>query len=220
MEKVYENNNILYKILSCLLIALYLIMCLYGSTVFAADDGYYKTFSFDVDDVKYNISANFPIDSNYYVLIRRTYDDNKVGEYGMAISNSPLYYQKEAQYSKACLKTIDNTKIYYVNFDLSDETNLKFSTSDFKNDRDNIGAWDTFDILYSFSDIYASDNADELVFQGASQELAGVTIPEIQSAKEIPQAIIKTMKVVLPVGLVILGIGLVIYLIKSVILRM
>ena len=60
-----------------------------------------------------------------------------------------------------------------------------------------------------------------MVFQGASQEeLAGVTIPAIQSAEEIPQAIIKAMKVVIPVGLVILGIGLVIYLIKSVILRM
>lgn len=70
-------------------------------------------------------------------------------------------------------------------------------------------------IIYSSKDIY-NINGSDVFFQVPVQ---GVVVPALGEAKELPKAIVETLKIIIPVGLVILGIGFVIYLIKSVILR-
>ena len=65
------------------------------------------------------------------------------------------------------------------------------------------------------SDIVYSSNSASF-FQEPVQE---VVVPALGEVKELPKAIVETLKIIIPVGLVILGIGFVIYLIKSVILR-
>ena len=215
MEKVYENNNILFKILPCLLISMYAIMCLYGSTV-CAYDVTYKDNTYTLNDEISNFKYIATVQVNNYVCILCSekpfvfYVDgtdgggNKIWRIGFPDTDDRFYYK--------LVWWTDVSKI--PSYTLSDFTETKVSTSIFsipQNWTEENHASSSFDL---------KDTDGNVVFQGASLELAGVTIPAIQSAEEIPQAIIKTMKVVIPVGLVILGIGLVIYLTKSVILRM
>lgn len=215
MEKVFENNNnSLFKILPCLLIAMYAIMCLFGSTVCATDvtvDGNTYSLSDEISSFKY--LATFK-DGNYFYIICADkpfvfYSGGEDGGgytiwyIGFPNRDSTLYYKSVwfTDFSEIPSYTLSD-------FDKTDACSSPFSRPE-KWTKEN--ATSNFDIK----------NVDgDVVFQGASPELAGVTISAIQSAEEIPQAIIKTMKVVIPVGLLILGIGLVIYLIKSVILRM
>lgn len=232
MEKVYGNNNILFKILPCLLIAMYVIMCLFGSSVQAADQTITISTSFTDDfevpappsDYYYAIITHKRNDSTYVCYIFTSLSKiNFVSNDGTKFtfsSDSPIGSPSFSCGSSAALIS------YLKDYNYEDSRKFLTTASDsYKNQ--------TIDLFFNSSGTLAKDikmqsncmkceyNSDnELVFQEASLELAGVTIPAIQSSEEIPQAIIKTMKVVIPVGLVILGIGLVIYLTKSVILRM
>ncbi len=215
MEKVYENNNILFKILPCLLIALYLIMCLFGSTVCAYDVTYNdNTYTLNDEISNFKYIATIQLDNYVYILC----------------SDNPFVFFTEDTYSDGSpIWRIGypehDSKFYYISVWWTNISKIpSYTLSDFS---ETIACSSTFSIPknwteanHATSSFDLKDKDGNVVFQGASPELAGVTIPAIQSAEEIPQAIIKTMKVVIPVGLVILGIGLVIYLIKSVILRM
>lgn len=241
MEKVYGNNNILFKILPCLLIAMYAVMCLFGSTVCAADNEDIKTVYCELLDhnfeLKYNIFNNNNIK---YMLItsNQSYNKDTLVKFDFIIYDGIAYYDENNQvfHFKNSHVYGFNSVIFSQNF-TKEKAIASFSealdrhlssfeefSGDIHNDlkvEENYTSGSIIDKIYcsSSNNVYNYSDESKVVFQGASPELAGVTIPAIQSAEEIPQAIIKTMKVVIPVGLVILGIGLVIYLIKSVILR-
>lgn len=236
MEKVYENNNILFKILPCLLIALYLIMCLFGSTVCATD----------VADNEILISTKFygdftipkPPKDLYYAFFTHTFQNSRYS-FVYVFSYNPIEFSID--YNTKIITATSSSCIYQSSFGVGDKNTYistakrldyddiknKLNSGEYKNSAlFNLTNFSTNSIA---SDITSSNNCNfkvaydennNLVFPKASQELAGVTISAIQSAEEIPQAIVKMMKVVIPVGLVVLGIGLLIYLIKSVILRM
>lgn len=70
---------------------------------------------------------------------------------------------------------------------------------------------DIHECHFSSFDIYKR-SSDELVFQASPLEMK-VTIPAIQEVKEIPQAMGKVLTMIIPIGLIIFGIGLVISLI-------
>ena len=215
MERVYKREGILFKILPCLLIAMYAIMCLFGSSVCASSDGYVKSFTINTNDSNYNISANFPIDSNYYVVVKRlTYDDSGSGSvikndvYALGISSSPFCYQEKGEFRTNCLRNTEDTKIYYTFFDLSDDTNLSFSSDIFKNDRWALGNYETFEVVYTSRDIYSLQQPDKLVFQGASQEaLATIIRPQVKGIQlqEVLQEIIQILPLIIVVVVSFLG---------------
>ena len=229
MEKIYKNNNILFKIIPCVFIAIYIVSFLYGSTVCASSEYYCEdldctfTFGDTYDDYGTYILVNPKVNpSNYQgydtcgicliasksAVIFEKYNN---GYYVSTADNSPFYLQFILSPVNGELKDIIASRV--KNFNSKLFYNRQFLDY---NDISNIDNMISYKLPQTIFDMDGN-----VVFQGASQEeLAGVTIPAIQSAEEIPQAIIKAMKVVIPVGLVILGIGLVIYLIKSVILRM
>ena len=66
---------------------------------------------------------------------------------------------------------------------------------------------------YPMCKVYAKDS-DDVLFHCPVQ---GVVVPALGEAKELPKAIVETLKMIIPVGLVLLGIILLIYLIKRVI---
>lgn len=66
--------------------------------------------------------------------------------------------------------------------------------------------------IKSYNDIYMGD---DIFFQVTPQ----VAIQEITQVEELPKIIMKVLKVIIPAGLVVLSIGLLIYVIKLVILR-
>lgn len=81
-----------------------------------------------------------------------------------------------------------------------------------------------YSILYSNINFYGYydyiGDTEEVVFQGAPVTVEQVTIPEIQAVEEIPQTMSKVLEMIIPIGLIVLSIGLLIYLMRLVILRM
>lgn len=79
--------------------------------------------------------------------------------------------------------------------------------------------------LYSSEDIIEY-SSHEVVFQGApvqeqqQGETQGIQALTLEQAEQIPQAMTQTLRVVIPVGLAIFGIGLVIFLMRYLILRL
>lgn len=76
----------------------------------------------------------------------------------------------------------------------------------------------SFNQNFFTADVFANqtikNKSGDVVFMGAPQTVEQVKIPAIQQAEEIPQAMAEVLKILIPVGLVIFGIGLVIYLIR------
>ncbi len=227
MEKIYKNNNILFKIIPCILIAIYVFTFLLGSTVHATS---YTCEQFPQNTI---ITPEIYDNSTYHVIY--VYWSGYWASARLFFSDEPIRveitYDERNGYTGILFgSTVTGQSIRFFEKNLSDGWDFSNET-EFKNGGINTslpsGLAYGQDFPLEIKNYLADCNCDvydektgEVVFQGASQEeLAGVTIPAIRSAEEIPQAIIKTMKVVIPVGLVILGIGLVIYLIKSVILR-
>lgn len=48
------------------------------------------------------------------------------------------------------------------------------------------------------------------------QPVTGVVIPALETAQEVPTAMVQTLKIIIPVGLVLFGIGLSVYLIRRI----
>ena len=75
----------------------------------------------------------------------------------------------------------------------------------------------TFSFIYSNIDVMKGSNSNEIFFQ--KTPVTAVEIPALETAEQIPEAMATALKIIIPVGLAILGIGLIIYLIKYVIYR-
>ena len=80
-------------------------------------------------------------------------------------------------------------------------------------------------LFYSNNSVY--DTSGNVVFpqapaQGEQQqgETQGIQTLTLEQAEQIPQAMTQTLRVVIPVGLVVFGIGLVIFLTRFLILRL
>ena len=67
--------------------------------------------------------------------------------------------------------------------------------------------------VYSTVNVYSDIDKTEVFFRPVLE----VVIPALETAEQIPQVIVKTLKFLIPVGLIVLAIGLTIYLIKRVI---
>lgn len=76
----------------------------------------------------------------------------------------------------------------------------------------------TFTFIYSNIDVMKGSNSNEIFFQ--KTPVTAVEIPALETAEQIPEAMATALKIIIPVGLAILVIGLIIYLIKCVIYRM
>ena len=76
----------------------------------------------------------------------------------------------------------------------------------------------TFSFIYSNIDVMKGSNSNEIFFQ--KTPVTEVEIPALETAEQIPEAMATALKIIIPVGLAILVIGLIIYLIKCVIYRM
>lgn len=208
MENVLKNNNILFKILSCLLIIMFIVF-LHSSYVCAYDITTHGT----------TYTLNNEISSKFKYICSIEYNEN----IHIFCSDSPLIFRKSGS-SYDLVSQEDGGKFYTYSIYYEKASEL------FDISLDKFGYGTTVSAGFTQPSAWTSENnamstynllTDDgnLVFQGASQELAGVTIPAIQSVGEIPQAMVQVMRILVPVGLIIFGIGLLIYLIKLVISR-
>lgn len=203
MERVYKREGILFKILPCLLIAMYAVMCLYGSTV-CAYDVTYNDNTYTLNDEISNFKYIATVQVNNYVCILCSekpfvfYVDgtdgggNKIWRIGFPDTDDRFYYK--------LVWWTDVSKI--PSYTLSDFTETKVSTSIFsipQNWTEENHASSSFDL---------KDTDGNLVFQGASQEaLATIIRPQVEGIQlqTILQEIIQILPLTIAVVVSFLG---------------
>lgn len=128
-----------------------------------------------------------------------------------------FYLTDDSSYYTQGTAGIFSSHTYYVYFNLSDSSIVDSGFS-------GTSATNTCWIKHESHYLYGStvdftgsvDYNANLVFPQPVTEIPATTIPALETANQIPEAIVKTLKIMIPVGLVLLSIGLVIYLIKRV----
>lgn len=105
------------------------------------------------------------------------------------------------------------TRIYKLYYDLNGIfTNSNYNVSFTQNNGScDILTFTNSDYLYSSIDLYNYNN--ELV-NPLIPVPDKVVVPTLETAEELPKAILETLKMMIPVCLVLLGMGLIIYLIR------
>lgn len=145
-----------------------------------------------------------------YIIYNSTHPT--VYEYLLIDSPSPLY-RSDYESGLNRFKNFDNSS-----FDLYNTTSDKkeftfwFSTSVNKY----VNIYNDSVSLYSNHDIMSSLNGNEIFFHLTPVVGMGQVIPALEKVEEIPQAMGQTLKILIPVGLIVLAIGFVILLIKRV----
>lgn len=193
------------KILLIVFLILMFILFLNTSNVFAS-------FNFTYNDTNYTV-PDIPTDYPYYLII-----DKGNGVFRLYMCENEMIFKTVtlANGSKSILlySTVSAGTIYQY-------TNLAGDNVTISDLYRSIGTgtslaidYNTVSIVYSNHDLY---HGGELVFQSPVTEVPGVLIPALETAEEVPQAMAQTLKIVIPVCLIVLGIGLLIYLIKRVI---
>ena len=212
MERVYKREGILFKILPCLLIAMYVVMCLYGSTVCATDvtvNGNTYTLNEEISNFKY--ISTVQVENYFYILCSNsafgffkdgTYSDGTtVWRIGFKNKEDYIYFNTVYSLSKIPLYTLQD-------FDRAYSCSSPFS---------NPAKWQTGKNTMSTFDL--KDDDGNVVFQGASQEaLATIIRPQVEGIQlqEILQEIIQILPVILVVIVALIAIRKAIHLLLRV----
>lgn len=231
MERVYKRDGILFKILPCLLIAMYAVMCLFGSYVCAADNEDIKTVYCELLDYNFELKGNIFNNNNVkYMLItsNQTYNKRDLVGFYFIVYDGIAYYDENNQ-----VFHFKNSHVYSVNsVILSENFTKKRAIDSFSESLDrNFSSFDEIpgnisddckvDFKYTSSSIinntYCSssnnvyDYSDEskVVFQGASQEALATQIKtQVQGIQlqEVIQEIIQILPVILVVVVALIAI--------------
>lgn len=195
MYLAYKNTNILYKILPCILIAIFLIMIL-SSSSFASSEMKIDNMTFIIPD---------EMSSYEYKLIFYTYGKQENGQYYFTkvflYSDSPISIidNPYASDMKYCISESNNFFGYSSNgstwSDLSSINTIDLSVLDFKqSDRFTLKiSGYNISFVYSSHDIKDSDG--NVVFQAAPQE--GELAPTIKSINFLE--VVKEVLAILPI---------------------
>lgn len=219
MERVYKREGILFKILPCLLIAMYVVMCLFGSYVCAADKE-------DVYEIENMGTINISNPNNYYYLISMLKDSSGSYFVKLVISKSPIVNSRQFSASGS----------YFYEVTSEDKSQIKYSNMDSLGTLKEAVSQINTVLSKDFSDIpkspYLSGNyaqlprgenyaasaqicnydvkniSGEVVFQGARQELATIIRPQVEGIQlqEILQEIIQILPVILVVIVALIAI--------------
>lgn len=166
MERVYKREGILFKILPCLLIAMYAVMCLFGSYVCATD----VSFTYNDDEITIT-DINNPCDG--LAIFRNT-------NYSIGVS-SPRYFYVSWDTSTTTLymNPSDNNHIVsndYITFYFSYDK-INFKSADYYSQGGHM------EFLYTNADIYDYNNPDEVLFQSPTQKVGGIVATQVQGTQ-------------------------------------
>lgn len=217
MERVYKSDGILFKILPCLLIAMYAVMCLYGSTVCAAT---------------YNVTS---MKNSFEVILPEKYEQAKYRFSMLVPKNNGEFYSFYSFFSNSPI-TVKISKGVNFAFNISSEDDLHYTSSVVIYPSNNIIDCSDFSYplasnnFYEFStdgtlmslsfnefcqecvfngNVDILDKENNVVFQGASQEaLATIIRPQVEGIQlqEILQEIIQILPVILVVIVALIAI--------------
>lgn len=230
MERVYKREGILFKIFPCLLITMYVIMCLYGSTVCATDvsndeiliksdfmddfsipkppsDLYYAFFIFSYVKNDYRFIAYY----SFSPLSFSTYSDEN-GNHIAVTSDSDITSSGSSVGDKGIfisnMQSINYTKIKNILINKEDSWASPSQRFDLKNDS---SGGDITDLAFvsSTNVKLVLDGNYKWVFQGASQELAKTTMISTQITSvdfsQVLQEVLQTLLIALPVVILVIA---------------
>lgn len=176
----------------------------------------------------FNINNSFAVvstdSSNANILLDKVenyFNNNNLTLYHYIITNNGFVYAFTMEDFQLCVNTYNGNTyvycIYFYCFEFDEDYNYTFplGEKEIKQFCDYIPA---STVIYSTKDIYwYNDNTLFFPLTPVPLKTLGVEIPALETAEQIPQAIATTLKILIPIGLVVLGIGLTIFLIKRVI---
>lgn len=125
-------------------------------------------------------------------------DNNRTSRYGITNENQRITFNMPVTFTQY---NIDDKGV--VSKTYSNQTENEYIT------------FNPFDHGYSNTDILNSDGT--VFFPIPVQEV--VVVPVLEGVEELPKAVTTTLKMILPVGLVVFGILLLVYIIRLLILR-
>lgn len=191
----------------------------------------YTTITYDNNTYTIPVIPNYIKNTyEYYIIISQGKPSNN--KFFLCVSHKPFkYYQKcntwYDEYNADCIP-FDNTQDHYYYGSKTDGSENIFWNNEgrFKSNVHGFSGFNLknvwYTLLYSNEDILIyedeNDNTTEALgtfFTVPVQETT--TIPALETVEQIPTAMAKVMKIIIPIGLTILGVGLLIYLIKQVI---
>lgn len=186
-----RNNFLLNKLLPCLIIIMFAIMCLYGSSVYAS-------YSFDFDNTSVTIPDEFINKYPYFLIC--TFSSSSSDNCRIYVSSSPIIFSRESgRYNyvfgdglfwRSCnSSTIQNTLNTFSGELSSTSTRSEFEST-------------TLDFLFANHDIYNNGYPEpQLVFQAPSQTQ---TIVASQVGEVEMNKILQEILGILPVVIVVL----------------
>lgn len=185
-------------------IILFIIFCVL--ILFSCDKVY--AHSYDISNIEFTVDDYCIVkmsDGNTYLLTPR---ETKYGCIAYMTSDHIRTYNTifacASNYSNSALGQLKRYKL----------VNGKFVFLDYYWYENEILTIDS--VFYSTCDIKYINNPGENFFQVPVQE---VVVPVLATAEELPQAMITTLTLILPVGLIVFGILLSVYIIRLLILR-
>lgn len=235
MERVYKREGILFKILPCLLIAMCLIMCLYGSTVCAADDSFdysmrYKNKVVYFDSLNWSKDISNTIGDLHLFIFTTPYrSPSTPAKYSIDfyVSNTPNVYFK-FENNKLEISTTDGTCVCCSvglsgrDTDLVTLENIfgrglednvkelnKSSDTSYYRSIDYSFSLDKSEFLFAGDMNVIDKSTNDLLFQGASQELAKTTMISTQITSvdfsQVLQEVLQTLLIALPVVILVIA---------------
>lgn len=220
MKETIIKNKFLLTILLFLLLTIFVFTNFSYCSNSLNDDFYYpqeiKTpFNFTLDKVQLFSQTLYKQDETYYILAWYLGNSNT--------SEIKLYMNEGYCYPNASYVDGNHFTLFkYSNNEWSAVCWWYFSDSSFRpfpqcsqGHLSKFISSNTSEIISTSCDIYENDSFEKIFFQNPLR----VTIPTVVQVEEIPKAMNKALQVIIPIGLVVLSIGLLIYVVKSVILR-
>lgn len=214
MERVYKREGILFKILPCLLIAMYAIMCLFGSSVQATGNEAY-TFDYDNHTITYD-NKTYKINDDIFSKKYICFTSNGGLSISVFCSDYPFYVDGSAHSSTSdkcyTVRSYDENKFYYYTFSSSNMHNVLpyLQSWDLSHYFTSVGVSSSYKFgpEYTYlSNFDIKDENDEVVFQGASQVLATQIKTQVQGIQlqEVIQEIIQILPLIIVVVVSFLG---------------
>lgn len=206
------------KILKKCLLIILIIFLFFNSTVFGVTNVDLSGYNFiDITTLENDVvekakNTDEYLSGNYYLLFGK--NDNSL---------YTVYFIKKVEGLKCYISSFDNNKFIikanidtdcvYYRYDVSSglySRNIQNSVNFwvYSTDKENC-------IFYSEIDIFEDLDNSILFFQPP----VVVVIPVLEGVEELPKAVTTTLKMILPVGLVVFGILLLVYIIRLLILR-
>lgn len=202
------------KILITFFVLLAFILFFNISNVFASEN---IAFEGNVDEGAWNKIIELPefISGNNHLYITKYYsvykvffvekvdnykcyfvkENNRVSKYGITSENNHLYFNQPVILN-----------IYEINPDGSNCTKKYDNVTE-----NSFICINPMDHAYSSTNIYTDNSYSTLFFQ---LPVLAVVVPTLETAEELPKAILETLRMIIPVCLVLLGMVLVTYLIR------